>query len=237
MTQVKICGITNVEDALAAEAFGADAVGFVFAESSPRYIEPEAAAAISVRLKTVRRVGVFVNRDAEEVRVIRRVCRLDFVQLHGDESPSYCRAFPSSILIKAVSGEHEAHPALLQDYEVFAFLVDGRARGLRGGTGKTADWSAAREIGRHFRLILAGGLHPGNIEEALRVVRPDAVDIASGVERSPGCKDHNRMKELIRAVHRWKTEGTRPVFCSLPAEGGPSASPVRQKNFDQGDLK
>ena len=236
MTQIKICWITNVEDALAAEAFGADAVGFVFAENSPRYIEPEAAAAISVRLKTVRRVGVFVNRDAEEVHAIRKVCRLDFLQLHGDESRSYCRAFPSSILIKAVSEDQEANPELLQDYPVRAFLVDGRTRGLRGGTGKTADWSAAREIGRRFRLILAGGLHPGNIEEALRGVRPDAVDIASGVERSPGRKDHGKMKELIRAVHTWKAEATRPVFCSLPAEGGPSASPARCKNFDQGDL-
>jgi len=236
MTEIKICGITNVEDALAAEAFGADAVGFIFAETSPRHIEPEAAAAISVRLKTVRRVGVFVNRDVEEVKAIQKICRLDLLQLHGDESPSYCRAFPSSILIKAVSGEQEAHPALLQDYEVFAFLVDGRARGLRGGTGTTADWSAAREIGRNHRLILAGGLHPGNIEDALRGVRPDAVDIASGVERSPGRKDHGRMQELIRTVHTWRAEGTRPIFCGLPAEGGPSASPAERKNFDQGDL-
>ncbi len=236
MTEIKICGITNVEDALAAEAFGADAVGFIFAETSPRYIEPEAAAAISARLKTVRRVGVFVNRDVEEVKAIQKICRLDLLQFHGDESPSYCRAFPSSILIKAVSEEQEADAELLQDYPVRAFLVDGRTRGLRGGTGKTADWSAAREIGRRFRLILAGGLHPGNIEEALRGVRPDAVDIASGVERSPGRKDHNKMKELIRAVHSRKTEVTRPVFCSLPAEGGPSASPAGRKNFDQGDL-
>jgi len=236
MTEIKICGITNVEDALAAEAFGADAVGFIFAETSPRRIEPEAAAAISARLKTVRRVGVFVNRDVEEVRAIQKICRLDFLQFHGDESPSYCRAFPSSILIKAVSGEQEANPELLQDYPVRAFLVDGRTRGLRGGTGKTADWSAAREIGRRFRLILAGGLHPGNIEDALRSVRPDAVDIASGVERSPGCKDHGRMQELIRAVHTWRAEGTSPIFCSLRAEGKRSPSPAERKNFDQGDL-
>jgi len=236
MTQIKICGITNVEDALAAEAFGADAVGFVFAENSPRYIEPEAAAAICVRLKTVRRVGVFVNRDAEEVKAIQKICRLDLLQFHGDESPSYCRAFPSSILIKAVSGEQEADPELLQDYPVRAFLVDGRTRGLRGGTGKTADWSAAREIGRLFHLILAGGLHPGNIEEALRGVRPDAVDIASGVESSPGRKDHSRMQELIRTVHTWRAEGTRPIFCSLPAECKPSPAPAERKNFDQGDM-
>ncbi len=235
MTEIKICGITNIEDALAAEAFGADALGFIFAENSPRYIEPEAAAAISVRLKNIRRVGVFVNRDAEEVHVIRKVCRLAFLQLHGDESPSYCRAFPPSILIKAVSKEQEAQPALLRDYPVCAFLVDGRARGLRGGTGMEADWSAAREIGRRHRLILAGGLHPGNIEEALRSVGPDAVDIASGVERSPGRKDHGKMKELIRMVHAWKADGPRPVFRPLPVRGGDEPAARTSENSNQGE--
>ncbi len=234
MTEIKICGITNLEDALAAEAFGADAIGFVFAEKSPRYIEPQAAAAISARLKSVRRVGVFVNRDAEEVHAIRMACRLDFLQIHGDESPSYCRAFPASILIKAVSKGQEAQPALLQPYAVRAFLVDGRARSLRGGTGVKGDWDAAREIRSRFRLVLAGGLNLDNIEDALRSVGPDAVDIASGVERSPGRKDHARMKGLIAAVRACKADRTRPVFRPL-SPGSNGAAPTSASS-DQGDF-
>lgn len=212
MTEIKICGITNVEDALAAEAFGADAVGFVFYEKSPRYIDPGAAAAISARLGNLRRVGVFVNRNVEEVESIRKVCRLDYLQFHGDEPPSYCLAFPVGRIIKAVSREQESHPSLLQDYAVFAFLVDGRSGALRGGTGTKADWNAAREIGRRYRLILSGGLQPDNVEEALRSVRPDAIDVASGVECSPGRKDHAKMEDLIRRVRSRSAERTRPVF-------------------------
>ena len=205
MTGVKICGITNLEDAEAALFAGADAVGFIFYPESPRCISPDRARKISGDLRgKVCRVGVFVDHDAEGVRRIAQFCDLDFIQLHGNESPDYCRAFSPRVLIKAVSIQKEEDLAGLKDYPVRAILVDAHDPVRRGGTGKTCDWNLARKAGENHRLILSGGLNPQNILSAIEAVRPPAVDIGSGVESQPGKKDPEKIKELMAAVRSYE---------------------------------
>ncbi|MBA4397932.1 MAG: phosphoribosylanthranilate isomerase [Syntrophus sp. (in: bacteria)] len=213
MTQIKICGITRRTDALTAAACGADALGFIFYEASPRHVTPETARMICCDLpKRVVRVGVFVNEDASRIMEIVDFCGLDMIQLHGDEPPEYCRRFPAELLIKAVSFQGEGDPAALADYPVRAILLDQREAGRFGGTGKPSDWNWAGCITALYPLILAGGLHAGNIEAAIRIAAPDAVDINSGVEHAPGKKDPekvSRIMEIIRSIDHDKTV-TRP---------------------------
>jgi phosphoribosylanthranilate isomerase len=205
MTGVKICGITNLEDAEASTLAGADAIGFIFYPESPRCITPDRAREITGKLPgRVCRVGVFVDHDVEGVRRIAQFCGLDFIQLHGNESPDYCRAFSPSVLIKAVSIQKEEDLALLKDYPVRAILADAHDPVRRGGTGKTCDWNLARKAGERHRLILSGGLNPQNILPAIETVRPLAVDIGSGVEARPGKKDPGKIKELMAAVRSFK---------------------------------
>jgi phosphoribosylanthranilate isomerase len=200
-TEIKICGITRLEDALCAAACGADAVGFIFHPASPRYTTPEKARAIITDLpKRIATVGVFVNETTEIVERTAEACGLDLIQLHGDESPAYCRHFPPERVIKAVSpGTPEALRAL-EAYQVRALLIDARDRNRYGGTGMQADWTLAIKIREGRPLILAGGLHPGNIGEALAFVVPQAVDINSGCELAPGIKDHDLMKRIIGMI-------------------------------------
>ena len=173
MTEIKICGITRVEDALCAAECGANAVGFIFHPASPRYVTPERAKAIVAELPAgIVTVGVFVNRPAEEVERTVETCRLDLIQLHGDESPAYCRLFPPERIVKAVSPRTPEELGRLADYEVRAFLVDARDAGRYGGTGKRADWELAAKLGQERPLILAGGLDAGNIAEAIGRSRP-----------------------------------------------------------------
>ena len=203
--EVKICGITSLVDAETAMLAGADAIGFIFYPQSPRCISPDRAREIGGKLKgRVCRVGVFVDHDAEGVRRIAQFCGLDFIQLHGNESPDYCRPFPPSLLIKAVSVQKEEDLARLKDYPVGAILVDAHDPVRRGGTGKTCDWNLARKAGENRRLILSGGLNPQNILPAIEAVRPLAVDIGSGVESQPGKKDPEKIKELMAAVRSFK---------------------------------
>lgn len=205
MTAVKICGITNLEDAEAAMLAGADAIGFIFYPGSPRCVSPDRAREISGKLPgRVCRVGVFVDHDAGGVRRIGEFCGLDFIQLHGNESPDYCRAFSPSVLIKALSIQKEEDLALLKDYPVRAILAEAHDPVRRGGTGKTCDWNLARKAGEKHRLILSGGLNPQNIVLAMEAVRPLAVDIGSGVESRPGKKDPEKIKELMIAVRSFK---------------------------------
>jgi phosphoribosylanthranilate isomerase len=199
MTEIKICGITRLEDALCAADCGADAVGFIFHPASPRYITVERAQEIIAQLpEWIVKVGVFVNRPAEEVKRTAETCGLDLIQIHGDESPAYCRRFPPGRIIKAVAFRAPEELGALGDYKVRAFLVDARDAGRYGGTGKRADWELAAKLGEEHPLILAGGLDEGNIAEAINAVAPRAVDINSGCELAPGIKDHDRMRRIVR---------------------------------------
>jgi phosphoribosylanthranilate isomerase len=202
VTQIKICGITNIEDACCAAASGADAIGFIFHAPSPRYVTPERAKEIIEKLpNAITKVGVFVNMDPEEVKRIMNLCSLDMVQLHGTESPEYCGQFPRAQVIKALALRSEDDLAQLRHYAVKAMLVDAYDPKLHGGTGAKADWALAAKVKEHHPLILAGGLSLANIQETIKAVSPDAVDINSGVESKPGEKDHIKVREIIKLVH------------------------------------
>ncbi len=199
--EVKICGITNLEDARIAVLAGADALGFVFHPDSPRYVTPDRVRTITGLLPVgVCRVGVFVDGDPGEVRRILRFCRLDLAQLHGNESPDYCGRFPPSVLLKAVTLRSDEDLASLKEYPVRAIVADARDGGLAGGTGRTCDWGLARRAGERYPLILAGGLNGGNIRKAVEIVRPRGVDTASGVEARPGKKDPGKIRDFVSAV-------------------------------------
>ena len=213
MTQIKICGITNIDDALCAAACGADAIGFIFHPPSPRYIAAERAKEIIAALPVgIATVGVFVNREAEEVAQTVEDCGIDLIQLHGDESPEYCRRFPPERVIKAVFLRTPEDLRALDAYDVRAFLADFREAGRYGGTGKRADCGLAARLGKIHPLILAGGLCIENIGEALAAVAPEAVDINSGCERTPGIKDHDRIKRIISLIRSQKKGGQLPIF-------------------------
>jgi phosphoribosylanthranilate isomerase len=213
MTEIKICGITRIDDALCAAASGADAVGFIFHPASPRYIAPERAKEIIAALpRGIATVGVFVNRGAEEVAQTADDCGIDLIQLHGDESPEYCRRFSPERIIKAVFPRTPEDLRAFAAYDVRAFLVDFREAGRYGGTGKRADWGLAERLVRTHPLILAGGLDAGNVGEALAAVAPHAVDINSGCERAPGIKDHDRIRRIIALIRRDGPCGPRVIF-------------------------
>jgi phosphoribosylanthranilate isomerase len=201
MVEIKICGITNLRDAYIAVECGADAIGFIFYPKSLRYVVPEKAKEIIQKLPhKIIQVGVFINQELEEVKEIAKLCGLNLIQLHGDETPEYCDHFQTSSLIKAVSLRAEEDIQKLKDYSVRAILVDAREPGHYGGTGKNSDWSLAKKVKETYPLILAGGLNEENIRKAIETVKPQAVDINSGVEISPGKKDPQKIKEIIAIV-------------------------------------
>jgi phosphoribosylanthranilate isomerase len=206
-TRVKICGITTWDDARLSIDLGASALGFNFYPPSPRSISPAEAWSIIRRLPPfVEAVGVFVNWPPLVVDAMARAVRLGAVQLHGAESPGEVAELGRKRrVIKAVTVKRGFRPASLRKYRVDAILLDGFARGLHGGTGRTLDWTLARAAGRHARIILAGGLTPENVAEAIRAAEPYAVDVASGVEARPGRKDHAKLRALFAAV-----ESARP---------------------------
>jgi len=209
MVQIKICGITNIEDAVAAALAGADALGFVFHPASPRYVTPgRAREIIAVLPPAVCTVGVFVNLAAVEVLQIAELCGLDFIQLHGSETREYCRSFPRERLIKALSFRSEDEFAIMADYPVRAFLVDAHDPVRFGGTGRTCDWNVAHKAAARHPLVLAGGLGTKNILAALEAVRPLAVDLSSGVESAPGKKDHEKIRSVISAVKIYNLSAT-----------------------------
>jgi phosphoribosylanthranilate isomerase len=201
MVEVKICGITNISDAYFAAEYGVDALGFIFYPKSQRYVVPERAKEIIQKLpREIIKVGVFVSHEIHEVKEIVKFCGLNLIQLHGDEPPEYCNQFPISSLIKAVSPRIEEDIQKLKNYPVRAILVDAWGPGHYGGTGKNSDWRLAIKIKEIHPLILAGGLNNGNIRKAIETVRPQAVDINSGVEISPGNKDPDKLREIIEIV-------------------------------------
>jgi len=210
VTQIKICGITNREDAAFVAGCGADAVGFIFHQKSPRYVAPETVKQIIRKLPDdITTVGVFVDLNPLQVKDIVAFCGLDMVQLHGAESPAYCGGFPPSQVIKACALKEEADVEHLGAYPVRAILVDAYDPVRHGGTGERADWTLAAKVKETHPLILAGGLSPVNIKEVIELVSPHAVDINSGVEASPGRKDHRKVKEVIALVQEVGGEDAR----------------------------
>jgi phosphoribosylanthranilate isomerase len=198
--KVKICGITNGVDATAAVAAGADLLGFNFYSGSPRYVDPATAAAIIRALPTsAQTVGVFVNATRSEVERTAAATGIRLLQFHGDETPELCRGWPYPV-IKAVRIRDAHSLRAMADHPASFLLADAFVEGAYGGTGQRV--ALERLIGVDpQRLILAGGLTPENIESVLLRIRPYAVDVASGVESSPGKKDHDRMRRFIAHVH------------------------------------
>ncbi|GBD98826.1 N-(5'-phosphoribosyl)anthranilate isomerase [bacterium BMS3Abin07] len=196
MVKVKICGLTRLEDALSAIEYGADALGFVFYEKSPRFMSPEAAGEIVKKLPPfVTTVGVFVNDHPSRINEVVKTAGLDMVQLHGDEPQEMCDMWPR--VIKAFRVRDSRDLERLKKYQVAAYLLDAYDPGIPGGTGQSFNWDIAVEAKQGGRVILAGGLTPDNVEKAVRRVRPYGVDVSSGVEKKKGIKDCDKMKLFI----------------------------------------
>jgi phosphoribosylanthranilate isomerase len=205
MIRIKICGITNLADAKVATDAGANSLGFNFYERSLRRVVTADAAQIRAKLpKEVEAVGVFVNAKPADINSLRAFVRFDTAQLHGDETPDIVSRVSSSLpVIKAFRVDAHFSPATLDRYlNAFAFLLDGSRAGQYGGTGQITDWDFARRAAASHRIILSGGLKVENVAEAIRLVHPYAVDVASGVESKPGKKDHARLKAFIDEVRR-----------------------------------
>jgi phosphoribosylanthranilate isomerase len=200
-TRVKICGITNQEDAESAVAAGADAVGFNFYVNSPRYLKVETAAKISKIISpAVLRVGVFVNAPDELIFAAIQECGLGMLQFHGEEKPEECTRF-GLMSMKAFRIRDDGSLDEIKKYKTDAYLLDAWAPDEHGGTGRTFNWELAQRAQKLGKpIFLAGGLTPENVAKAVRQVRPFGVDVSSGVESSPGKKDHEKMRAFIKAV-------------------------------------
>ena len=214
MTIIKICGIKTLKDALAAIETGADYLGFNFYPKSVRFIEKESCAKITSVLKKehpqIRLVGVFVNSPMDEVKNVLETCHLDLAQLHGDEAPEMLESLNGkafkAIRLTSESAETSVYP-FLKSALLPALLVDAAVKGVYGGSGVTADWSAAAELAKKYPLLLAGGLTPENVADAVRQVKPWGVDVASGVESAAGEKDASKMSAFVKAVKQTIDDG------------------------------
>jgi phosphoribosylanthranilate isomerase len=196
--RVKICGITNLDDARHAAACGADALGFVFYQGSPRFVDPDKARRIIAQLPPlVTAVGLFVNEPSVRIREMVEFCGLNTVQLHGDEEPDQC-CYPHCRVIKALRLRVDMQSSQFAAYTVSALLLDAFVPNTFGGTGHRCDWKQAATVASQHRVILAGGLNPENVAEAVRQVRPYGVDVSSGVEEKPGQKDPEKVARFIR---------------------------------------
>ncbi|HEY5532997.1 MAG TPA: phosphoribosylanthranilate isomerase [Candidatus Anoxymicrobiaceae bacterium] len=196
---IKICGITRLEDAISAARFGADAVGFVFADS-PRRVRPEVARRISREMpRGPSRVGVFVDSPPDLVRGIVEYCELDLVQLHGAEDAGYCETL-GELAIKAVRVKDRSDILRVRDYSCPALLLDGYYTSVTGG--RSRDWTMLKVVKPHGHLIIAGGLDPGNVAGAIKDLHPYGVDVSSGVESAPGVKDPVLMYKFIESARK-----------------------------------
>lgn len=202
MTKVKICGITNYEDAAHALILGADYMGFNFYKKGLRYIEPKKVKSIIEKMKNgIKKVGIFVNEPLNNVIKITKMLNLDIIQLHGDESPEYCKKLKQETkkeIIKSFRIKDKIDIEKIKAYDVDYYLFDANKEGLFGGTGKTFDHSLLKNIKKRF--FLSGGLNAKNVKEAIKTAKPFAVDTASGVEISAGLKDLIKMKKFIEAA-------------------------------------
>lgn len=200
--KAKVCGTTRLEDALFAVECGADAIGFIFYKKSPRSVTAKTAKDICAKLPPfVNRVGVFVDETAEKINHIADRCGLDTVQLHGDESPTFCKKIKPRV-IKAVRVKNAASLKEMSRYEVDGFLLDTYKEDQWGGTGKVFDWELATCAKKYGSVIIAGGLNPRNVKAAIQKVQPYGVDVSSGVEQSPGKKDLKKVKAFLKAVRQ-----------------------------------
>lgn len=200
MARVKICGITNKDDAFKAIKFGADALGFVFYKKSPRFISPSRARnIISILPPFISTVGVFVNEKSGAIGDIAGFCGLTHVQLHGDEDPAFCRRMERYRVrpIKAFRISDTFDFGLIRKYEGISLLFDAWKEGVPGGTGETFNWDILRQADIRGSWILSGGLTPDNVSQAVGQLNPYAVDVSSGVESAAGIKDHHKMQSFI----------------------------------------
>ncbi|MFH1191444.1 MAG: phosphoribosylanthranilate isomerase [Candidatus Omnitrophota bacterium] len=202
MVRVKVCGITNLEDALASFFAGADALGFVFYKKSPRYILPHKAANISRILpKKIKRVGVFVNEKVPSVKKIAKLCGLDLLQFHGQESPEYCKKFKGYQVVKAFRINKQEDLAGVSEYKTFAYLFDSFSKAKLGGTGNKFNWKILAQAVRMKPVVfVSGGLTVGNVSEAIKLLKPDWVDVSSSLEIKPGKKDQRKIQKFMQAV-------------------------------------
>lgn len=198
MTKIKICGITNLEDAKIAVESGADALGFIFVPSSPRAISIDKAARIISQLGPfISTVGVFVNPSTDEIKQAAGI--IDIIQLHGEETPQFCQNLNKKF-IKAFRVKDSSSLSQMENFAPDAYLLDTYAPDKRGGTGRVFDWSLAIEAKKYGRIILSGGLTPDNIVEAIKRVSPYGIDASSGIEAAPGKKNPEKLKEFIRLI-------------------------------------
>jgi phosphoribosylanthranilate isomerase len=208
-TKIKICGITNLEDARFAAGALVDYLGFIFYEKSPRYIEPAEAGAIINWIEGPEKVGVFVNESIDDLNSIAKQTGLDYVQLHGDESPEYCELVEKPI-IKVIHIEEESVEYLLKhQIEQYAdvveyLLFDTKIDGLWGGTGESFDWSMITDLDLDIPLFLSGGLNADNIRKAIDTVQPYAVDVSSSLEQKPGLKDFSKIEAFMDEIRLLK---------------------------------
>ena len=198
--KVKICGMTNLKDVKVAVDGGVDAVGFIFYKKSPRSVTMQAVRKIVLELPPfVDSVGVFVNETAEQINKIADRCNLDRVQLHGNESPTFCKKIRRRV-IKAIRVKDIQSLKKLSDYPVSSFLLDTFSEDQYGGTGRVFDWNLAYPAKKYGPIILAGGLTPNNVRQAIQRIQPYGVDVCSGVESQPGIKDHKMMQTFLKNV-------------------------------------
>jgi phosphoribosylanthranilate isomerase len=214
MIPAKICGITRTEDALVAAELGAAAIGFIFYPKSPRYLDASAAGHICTQLPPdIARVGVFVNPDLEFLLFTTRRAGLTHIQLHGEESASLCGHAPLPV-IKTI--RHASEFEKYVDTPVAAFLVDSKTPAQYGGTGQIADWNFCRQVRAHAPVILAGGLAVRNVAEAVEIASPDALDLSSAVESSPGVKDRQKLREFFAALKNIRAQSDmRPAIFQI----------------------
>lgn len=210
-TKIKICGITNLEDARFAAGALVDYLGFIFYEKSPRYVTPGEAGAIINWIEGPEKIGVFVNQPLDDVNRIAKETGLDYVQLHGDESPEYCELVEKPI-IKVIHIEEETVGYLLENkIEQYAevadfFLFDTKIKGLWGGTGKSFDWNIMNEMELKTKFFLSGGLNADNVKEAIEMVQPFAIDISSSLEQKPGKKDFGKIEAFMDEIRILETK-------------------------------
>lgn len=204
MAKVKICGITNLEDARASVDAGCDALGFVFYKKSPRYITPVKAKGIIKQLpKHIIKIGVFVDGKEKTIRKIAKTCRLNMLQFHGSESPEFCARFKGYKIIKAFRVKNRLDAKNILKYNPFAFLFDTFVKSKIGGTGKNFDWRLIRHIdGIRRPIFLSGGLNEDNVKKAIEAVSPDWVDASSSLEKIPGKKNPIKVRNFIKAAKK-----------------------------------